>query len=451
MQKNELMFRRDILAGLPVPDAGKRAYYYDAKVRGLAVSVFPSGAKSFLVYRKVNGKPERITLGKFNPDMPDSREFTAGLDPLILLGNVPELNVKMARIMATAVNAQLDKGMNPGQAKRKARQDAEGELTLRMAFNRYVSDYLVPYEKRTRVTLEENFARYLGSVPQGAKKTHGRERTKPACAVNWERRKLSSIEADEVRRLMIALKDEIGAATANRTMELLRAIYNKMIAWKLYSGANPCSGQEKFKTRTRERFLIGEELPKFFLALAQVENQDFRDYVLLSLTTGARKSNVVAMRWIDIDFDHLIWTVPGAFSKNGDPLTIPLTSAALDVLNGRRGTHPIWVFPAVRSASGHMETPKKHWAALLQQAGLKDLHLHDLRRSLGSWAAMSGASLAVIGRALGHKSVDATQIYARLQVDPVREAMEQATSRMFGRGGISSAADVVKLKQERAA
>lgn len=94
-----------------------------------------------------------------------------------------------------------------------------------------------------------------------------------------------------------------------------------------------------------------------------------------------------------------------------------------------------------------MESPKKNWAALMQAAGLSDLRLHDLRRSLGSWAAMSGASLAIIGRALGHKSVDATQIYARLQVDPVREAMEKATSQMLSRAGFNSTADVVKLKK----
>jgi len=277
--------------------------------------------------------------------------------------------------------------------------------------------------------------------------------------VNWERRKLSSIESGEVRRLMNALKDGIGVHTANRTLELLRAVYNKVIAWKLYSGENPCHGLEKFKMKSRERFLTGEELPHFFKALSQTENKDFRDFVLLSLTTGARKANVLAIKWGDIDFDNLIWTVPGEFSKNGDPLTLPLTSAAVEVLEERKAMREKqndlkepkeelseWVFPAVRSTSGHMENPKKHWAALLQSAGLKNLRLHDLRRSLGSWAAMSGASLAIIGRALGHKSVDATQIYARLQVDPVRAAMELATSEMLGRAGYKSKATVIKLE-----
>jgi integrase len=96
-----------------------------------------------------------------------------------------------------------------------------------------------------------------------------------------------------------------------------------------------------------------------------------------------------------------------------------------------------YVFPA-DSASGHMSPPNKRWKKLLIDADLTDLRLHDLRRSLGSWAAMTGASLAVIGRALGHKSTDATAVYARLQHDPVTEAMERATAAMLSKANITA-------------
>jgi site-specific recombinase XerD len=418
-------FTKAFLDNLPTPEPGKRFIYHDAKATGLQLRITSTGVKTFSLYRRVKGgNPERITLGRY-----------------------PDMTIEQARKQAAQYNLMIESGANPAHSRRKARLEADGELTLRQAFDRYVADYLVPHGKRTVAALQENFARYLGEVPDGTTKPRGKVRSKPACAVNWEKRKLSSIEAGEVRRLMNALKDGIGVHTANRTMELLRAVYNKVIAWKLYTGENPCHGLEKFKMKSRERFLTGEELPHFFQALSQTENKDFRDFVLLSLTTGARKANVLAMKWGDIDFDNLIWTVPGEFSKNGDPLTLPLTSAAAEVLDERKGQGSEWVFPAARSASGHMENPKKHWAALLQSAGLENLRLHDLRRSLGSWAAMSGASLAIIGRALGHKSVDATQIYARLQVDPVRAAMELATSQMLGRAGYKSKATVVKLEK----
>lgn len=75
--------------------------------------------------------------------------------------------------------------------------------------------------------------------------------------------------------------------------------------------------------------------------------------------------------------------------------------------------------------------PKKAWKKILERAGIQDLRLHDLRRSLGSWQAVTGASLAVIGKTLAHKNVSTTAIYARLNLDPVRASMDTATKAML--------------------
>lgn len=53
---------------------------------------------------------------------------------------------------------------------------------------------------------------------------------------------------------------------------------------------------------------------------------------------------------------------------------------------------------------------------------------------MGSWQAINGASLSIIGRSLGHKSPQATAIYARLHLDPVRDSMERAAKAMLGAG-----------------
>ena len=66
----------------------------------------------------------------------------------------------------------------------------------------------------------------------------------------------------------------------------------------------------------------------------------------------------------------------------------------------------------------------------LQHYEMRDLHIHDLRRTLGSWLASSGTSLPIIGRVLNHKTPEATKVYARLSVAPVRSAMEEATAAM---------------------
>jgi integrase len=75
--------------------------------------------------------------------------------------------------------------------------------------------------------------------------------------------------------------------------------------------------------------------------------------------------------------------------------------------------------------------PKNGWVRILERSGIKDLRLHDLRRTLGSWQAIMGSSTLIIGKSLGHKSQKATEVYARLNLDPVRRSIETATKAML--------------------
>lgn len=127
---------------------------------------------------------------------------------------------------------------------------------------------------------------------------------------------------------------------------------------------------------------------------------------------------------------------------------VALVPEAVEVLRERNPQEAGYVF-AAPSATGHLTPPKKRWRALLARAGVADLRVHDLRRSLGSWQAISGASLAIIGKSLGHKSADATMIYARLSLDPVRASLNTATSAMLEAAGVKKAAVAVPLRAGR--
>lgn len=85
-----------------------------------------------------------------------------------------------------------------------------------------------------------------------------------------------------------------------------------------------------------------------------------------------------------------------------------------------------WVFEG-SGATGHLVEPKSGWKRILERAGIKDLRIHDLRRTLGSWQAITGANSFMIGQSLGHKSSQSTAVYARLNIDPVRDSVEKAT------------------------
>jgi integrase len=236
--------------------------------------------------------------------------------------------------------------------------------------------------------------------------------------------------------------------------------------------------------------LQADELPRFYAALAEEPNETIRDYFLLSLLTGARRSNALAMRWDEIDFARAEWRIPR--TKNNDPQTVPLTPEALAILEQRRPRPASgYVFPG-DGESGHLVEPRGGWqrifdrdelaqlGTLIRNAGsrfkpiegenlseslirarreakrrrlntdkcrMADLRIHDLRRTLGSWQARTGASLAIIGKSLNHKNVQTTAIYSRLDIDPVRESVERATSAMLVAAGVKVSTPVRDLDE----
>ena len=268
-----------------------------------------------------------------------------------------------------------------------------------------------------------------------------------------------------------------------------------MFGWAKSAGrlkGNPVEGIRKNPERSRDRFLQTTEVPRFFKALADEPNETVRDYFLLSLLSGARRANVLAMKWAEIDFDRAEWRIPR--TKNDDPHTIPLTVEAMGVLKSRQGKDGApFVLPG-RGKKGHLVEPKGGWRRIfdrdeltrlsraIHQKGagfaprsgetlgssltraralakkleidatafrMADLRIHDLRRTLGSWQARTGASLSIIGKSLNHKSVQTTAIYSRLDTNPVRESVERATSAMLAAAGVKQQATVAEIKPKR--
>jgi integrase len=119
-------------------------------------------------------------------------------------------------------------------------------------------------------------------------------------------------------------------------------------------------------------------------------------------------------------------------------MTVTLLPAAMEILNRRyvERKSDEWVFPSkfADTKTGHITEPKAAWKQICKAAKISGVRIHDLRRTMGSWQAMTGASLSVIGKSLGHSSQSVTQIYARLNDDPVRLSMQKALTAMLGTG-----------------
>lgn len=394
-------FTKASIDALPLPSKNW-VYHSDLKTPSLQIGIGATGVKTFVLSKRINGVPERIKLGRY-----------------------PDMSIEQARKMAMELNGQIATGKNPADAKRERRD----EMTLEDLFHLYMKRYAIPHALRTAEAMRENFAVYLGKLDAPRKK-HGRERVKPAGAVDWSKKKISTITQKDVANLHHQLGSKTGKVIANRVIELLRAVYNRCIKLRLISSFNPAEGIEPFKEVSRDRYLNEDEIPQLFVGLEH-ESEQNRDFFLLALLTGARKANVLSIRWQDIDFNLGHWRVSGEKSKNGQAMIIPLTKGAAEILLRRQKTSESeFVFPGT-GVKGYMTSPKAAWKRVVTRAGIENIRPHDLRRSLGSWMANTGASMVIIGGALGHKDPQSTKVYARLAVNPIKSAMEIASDAML--------------------
>jgi integrase len=388
-------FSKQRVEALPTPAHG-RAEYRDTVTPGLVLRVTANGAKSFSLFRRVDGQPTRVTLGTF-----------------------PSVTVEQAQRRARELQGQIADGINPREAHRARREEA----TLGVLFA-----YWLEHAKQRKRTWPEDERQYNAFL-------------KP-----WANRRLSSIKKADVQALFARIGrgylehvdgkpvQRGGIYAANRMLALLRAMFNKASDIGYVAG-NPTTGIKKFAEEKRDRFLHGDDLRVFFAALAADPNADLRDYFLVCLFAGARKSNVLAMRWEEIDFATGLWRIP--MTKSGIPVVVPLVGPVMQLLEARRqaANGSPWVFPSP-GKTGHLVEPKSGWKRIITRAGLSDVRPHDLRRSLGSWMAITGSGLPIVGKMLGHSQPTTTAIYARLSVDPVRAAAEAATTAMLKAGGV---------------
>lgn len=393
---DSLKFTKTVLQGLELPEAGKRKTLYDTEVKKLAVRVTATGARTFYVVKRAGGSMAWVKLGAF-----------------------PDMTVEQARNAALDVLAEFAGGANPAEARRAYR----GEPTLQEVFD----DYLKHKRKKDGTPLAESTKKGYRLIAQGPLS------------------KIMALKLSAVGHERIAnLHRKVGAETpfmANRARALVSSLYGYALDRRMYSGENPAAGVRGYAEPSRDRFAGADELPRLFEAIAESGQ---RDFFLLALLTGARRANLCAMQWADVDLSRAVWRI--AMTKNGTPQNVALSPEAVAVLKARKegaGESP-FVFPG-EGKTGHLVEPKKAWRGILKRAGLENLRIHDLRRTLGSWQAMTGASMAIIGKSLNHKSQQATAIYARLELDPVRQSINTATSAMLEAAGMKQGADVLAL------
>jgi integrase len=274
---------RVALTELRVERLSSPGFVRDLRTAGLGVRVMASGAKAYVWEKKVGGKSQRIVLGK-----------------------PPGLRLEAARRAAERLNGRVAAGDDPRAERRSERLEAANGLTLAKAF-----ETLSSVRDRRRSTIVDHQFLWTRWVPPALKK-------KPVAAIT----------ALDVEAAMAVPMRAGKGRTAAKLVAFLSAILNKAGR----RASNPCREVETPKTNRRERRLSLAEVGALLDVLDKRRGELWADFVAVALLTGARRANLVAMRWENLDLEAGLWLVPATWSKNGRELAIALPKLAVEIL-----------------------------------------------------------------------------------------------------------------------
>jgi len=355
-----------------------------------------AGVRTFVFFRRVNGRVVRMKLGPVaGTSIDDARDA--------------------ARQLMGKTAAGVDIVAERAAARVRGRTVAD-------AFDTW--NAFAEHRNRTWEAVKRSWELWIEGKP--TKRVGRGKRREDSCPHRsfpaFARRPIAEVTTGDVERVIRQI-GETNPRTANKVRSLLCTVWNHALR-RGDVMTNPVRFVARFPEHSRERFLQETELSSFIRAVAE-EPPTWRDFFFVALLTGQRRENLCRMRWEEIDLTAGSWHIPGRKSKSKRATTIPLTELAVGLLQRRRNeVSGEWVFPSYTgSAEGCVREPRVAWARILKRAGLADLRVHDLRRSVGSWLGASGTNSYTIARALGHQSVRSGEVYVRLGTDPVREAL----------------------------
>jgi integrase len=209
-------------------------------------------------------------------------------------------------------------------------------------------------------------------------------------------------------------KRKLSGPTVNRILNAFAGVCTWAIKRRIApkGWVHPCRGVERHpESQGRTRFLSADERTRLLAACRAARWPKMYALVLLALTTGARKGELLGLRWQDVDLEQGLLHI--ATTKNGDPKALPLTPAAADELRRLRGAPTRLVFASDRVPTRAFGF-EIEWKEILRATAIRGFRFHDLRHSCASMLAASGATLLEIGDLLGHRQLSMTKRYSHL-------------------------------------
>ena len=248
----------------------------------------------------------------------------------------------------------------------------------------------------------------------------------------WGKVRLSDIRQQDVAAWLAGLRTEgLAPATIEKTRVIMNRSFQLGAQWEI-PGAdrNPVRGVPRVKfSNARETYVNAEEAARLIAAAEKSRNKQLAAIIRLLLLLGMRVSELLSMRWENVDTEKRTIFIPT--SKTGRSRRLPLPQAAVDVIDALpRPDGAIYLFPNPRNPKKHLTTIKHGWQAAREAAGLETLRIHDLRHSAASAWINNGVGLATVGKLLGHADLASTSRYSHLADETLMAAVEAGAAKL---------------------
>ena len=395
-EKKIINFTKTVLDNLPIPEGKSRPYYHDSETPGLGLRVTSNGVKSFMVQRRINKKPQIVTLGRY-----------------------PEMTIQISRRMAIKALSSISEGVNPTKQKE---EKTLKDITLGQVFSDYIENRRTSLKANTQKNYVGTFNSYL---------------------IEWEDKPIDDITG----KMVLQKHREITKSSpsrANTVMRHLRAYYrfaineyedsnNKPIF--TYNPVDKLSHHKVWNREKRKQTVIKTyDLKKWYeavMALPQHQYKDIyiesaetcRDLFLFILFTGLRRREASTLMWDNIDFKDHSLTIED--TKNHETHSLPLTPFLLEILERRKSDSP-YVFQGT-TPDKPLNDPKKQLDKVRKISGVY-FNLHDLRRTFITIAESLDINSYALKRLLNHKDQrDVTGGYIITDMERLREPMNKIT------------------------
>lgn len=368
---------------LTLPENKSKVEISVPQVKGLKV-VISNVSKTFMFRAVFKGKKISTTLGKY-----------------------PEVSLQQAISLVDSYQLMLSKGINPLEEKARIEN-------IPMLADFFYKVYM-PMAKLNKKSWKDDVSRFKNHIEP----TIGNIQ-------------LNQITAAMLSDLMLEIKTEDRAnATVNQTRALLSSVFNVAFEREIIE-QSPMSRVKKLVEQNQiERYLSDDELKRLMHVLANhqahdIDNQIIVGIVEMLLLTGARKGEVLNLKWSDLDENNHLWKLNE--NKSGKPRIIQLNTEAQQVIR-KMSRKYLYVFANPKTGLPFNDI-RKTFQKILEAAQIENFRIHDLRHNFASMAVNNGCDIYVVQHLLGHASPTTTQRYAHLRQDTLRNASEMLAERI---------------------